>query len=73
MNPKPFEWNWVQLSAGEWEAQGENAYYRVHHNLVTGKWHLGRRLFPDKPIQLVGLYLLLRDAKDAAERREASL
>lgn len=70
---EPAQVKWTQLSAGEYEWQGEHAYYRIHHNLVTHKWHLGRRLIPDTPIQIVGVYTTLSEAKAAAEFREASL
>jgi hypothetical protein len=64
---------WVQLSPGEYERQFEHAYYRVHHNLVTGQWHLGRRLDPKAQIMIVGVYGTYRECRMAAERREASL
>lgn len=67
------ESNWVELEPGELEWQSEHGYYRIHHNLVTGKWHLARRLHPSTPLHLVGIYSGLEDAKDSAQAREASL
>lgn len=64
---------WAEIAPGEWEWQGEHAYYRIHFNKVTGHYQLGRRLLPTNPIHLVGTYPNLDDAKSAAEAREASL
>lgn len=67
------EVEWAEMSVGEYEWQSEHAYYRIHHNLVTNKWHLGRRLHPDTPIQVVGIYAQMGEAQAAAEFRAASL
>jgi hypothetical protein len=64
---------WTELPPGEWEWQGEHAYYRVHLNKVTTHYQLGRRLLPTNPIHLVGTYPTLDEAKSAAEHREAAL
>lgn len=69
----PFQWNWVQITPGDYEAQGEHYYYRVKRNEVLKKWALGRKADPLKPIQLTGFYPTLKDAKAAAEADGAAL
>jgi hypothetical protein len=73
MNVSAPKHEWVELSRGEWELQTEHAYYRIHFNRVTEKWHLGRRILPGTPIQIVGVYVSLEDAQAAAERAASSL
>lgn len=68
-----FQWNWVQISPGDYEVQGEYAYYRAKRNDTLKKWALGRRLHPQEPIRLVGLFPTLKAAKERAERGEVSL
>lgn len=72
MNPTPLTYKWEDLPDGDIGATGEHAYYQIHENKVTGKFHLGRRL-GDQEIKLVGYYGSLEEAKGAAESREASL
>ena len=64
---------WTQIKAGEYETQGQHAYYRIHHNLTTGMWHVGRRQVPGTPIVVVHLGNTLKAAKDYVEHREAAL
>lgn len=67
MNPEPYQWTWTQITPGEYEAQGEHHYYRVKRNDVLNKWALGRRLRPEDPIKLIGLYPTYKAARERAE------
>ena len=58
--------NWTQISSGDYEWQSEHAYYRAKRNDVLHKWALGKRLSPDWPIKLIGLYPTLKAAKERA-------
>jgi len=69
----PFQWNWTQITPGEYEAQGEHYYYRIKRNDVLKKWALGKRLHPDTPIKLIGLYDTYKAARERAESDGASL
>lgn len=60
------EANWTQIVPGEYEWQSEHAYYRAKRNDVLKKWALGKRLLPNDPIKLIGLYPTLKAAKDRA-------
>jgi hypothetical protein len=73
MNPTYTEPVWTEFGLHDLDWQGPHAFYRVHHNQVTGHYQLGRRLLPDKPIHLVGTFATQAEAQDAAVRREASL
>ena len=68
-----FQWHWTQITPGEYEAQGEHYYYRVKRNDVLKKWALGRRLMPDQPIKLIGLYDTYKAARERAEADGVSL
>lgn len=68
-----FQWNWTQITPGEYEAQGEHYYYRVKRNDVLKKWALGRRTMPDQPIKLIGLFDTYKAARERAEADGAAL
>ena len=70
---QPFQWNWTQLSPGEYEAQGEHYYYRVKKNTVLKQWALGRRMRPEDPIKLIGLFPTYKAARERAEADGAAL
>lgn len=67
------EANWVQIAPGDYEWQSEHAYYRAKRNDVIKGWALGKRLHPDWPIKLIGVFPTLKVAKERAAADGASL
>lgn len=58
---------WEEVTAGEYEAQGEQYYYRVKRNKALDKWVLGRRTSPDRKIMIFGVFPTFDAAVERAE------